>query len=86
MENSLLTTPSHNAVTVEVLSPTAGKGTFEAFEALDLQGVARQTRTKYLQEGVNKIEFRLGSLPTGLYLIRSFNSLNQQGVVRVKKR
>ena len=74
--------PVQDAVTVEVLSPSAGQGTFEV---LDLTGVARQTRTEYLQEGLNKVEFRLGSLPTGIYLIRSVDALNRQGVVKVSK-
>ena len=74
--------PIQDAVTVEVLAPNAGRGTFEV---LDLTGVARQSRTKYLQEGLNEVVFRLGSLPTGVYLIRAIDSLNQQGVVRVSK-
>ncbi len=55
------------------------------FEVLDLQGVARQTQTKYLQEGLNKVQFRLGTLPTGVYLIRAVDALNRQGVVKVSK-
>jgi hypothetical protein len=74
--------PVQDAVTVEVLAPTAGRATFEVF---DMTGVARQKGTKYLQEGLNEVEFQLGSLPSGVYLIRATDSLNHQGVVRVSK-
>ncbi len=74
--------PVQDAVTVEVLSPTAGRGTFEV---LDMSGVARQTRTKYLQKGLNEVVFRLGSLPTGIYLIKAVDALGQQATVRVSK-
>ena len=74
--------PVQDAVTVEVLSPAAGQGTFEV---LDLQGVARQTRTKYLQEGRNEVVFRLGSLPPGVYLIHGVDSSNRRATVKVSK-
>ncbi len=74
--------PVRDAVTVEVLSPSTGRGTFEV---LDMSGVARQTRTKYLQKGLNEVVFRLGSLPAGVYLIRGVDALNRQGVVRVSR-
>ena len=74
--------PVHDAVTVEVLSPSAGQGTFEV---LDMTGVARQSRIKYLEEGLNEVHFRLGKLPAGLYLIRAVDSSNRQGVVKVIK-
>ena len=74
--------PVRDAVTVKVLSPAAGRGTFEV---LDMTGRARQTRTKYLQEGRNEVEFRLGSLPSGVYLIRAVDALNREGTVRVSK-
>ncbi|MPR35346.1 T9SS type A sorting domain-containing protein [Salmonirosea aquatica] len=74
--------PVHDAVTVEVLSPSAGPGTFQI---LDLSGRVRQSRKENLIEGLNEAEFRLGSLPTGIYLIKVIDALNQQGVVRVSK-
>ncbi len=74
--------PVRDAVTVEILSTTAGPGTFEV---LDMQGRARQTRKQDLQEGLNEVEFRLGSLPTGIYLIRAQDALNRQGTVKISK-
>jgi hypothetical protein len=74
--------PVQDAVTVEVLSSVAGTANFEV---LDAAGRARQSRKQDLQEGVNDVVFRLGTLPTGVYLIRSVNALGHQGVVRVNK-
>jgi hypothetical protein len=74
--------PVQDAVTVEVLAPAAGRGTFEV---LDLAGRVRQARTEELEEGLNEVEFRLGSLPTGVYLIKATDAQNRQGVVRVSK-
>ncbi len=74
--------PVQDAVMVEVLSPNAGQGTFEV---LDLTGRVRQSRTENLVEGLNEVEFRLGSLPTGIYLIKAVDALNNKGVVRVSK-
>ncbi len=74
--------PVQDAVTVEVLSPSAGAATFQV---LDLQGRTRQSRTENLIEGRNEIQFRLGALPTGVYLIRIVDALNRQGMVKVKK-
>ncbi|GHB85707.1 T9SS type A sorting domain-containing protein [Persicitalea jodogahamensis] len=74
--------PVADAVTVEVLAPNAGRGTFEV---LDVTGSVRQSRKQDLVEGLNEVEFRLGSLPTGIYMIKVVDALNQQGVVRVSK-
>ncbi len=74
--------PVVDVVTVEVLSPLAGAA---SFQVVDLQGRARQSRTEKLVEGRNEIQFRLGSLPTGIYLIRATDALNNHGVVRVSK-
>ncbi len=74
--------PVQDAVTVEVLSPSAGQGTFEV---LDVSGRVMKSRKQNLIEGLNEVQFRLGSLPTGIYLIRGVDALNHQGVVRVKK-
>ncbi len=74
--------PVRDAVTVEVLAPSAGQSTFEV---LDLTGVARQSRTAYLQEGLNEVELRLGGLPTGIYLIKAVDALGRRGVVKVGK-
>ncbi len=74
--------PAIDAVTVEVLAPTAGAATFEV---LDMAGRARQSRTEQFVEGLNEVPFRLGSLPTGLYLIRAVDALNRQSVVKVSK-
>ncbi len=74
--------PVHDALTLEVLVPTAGAVTFEV---LDVTGRAQQSRTEQLAEGLNEVEFRLGSLPTGIYLIRGVDILNQQSVVKVSK-
>ncbi len=74
--------PVQDAVMVEVLAPTAGRGTFEV---LDMSGRVRQSRTEQLVEGLNEVEFRLGTLPTGIYLIRATDAHNRQGVVKVSK-
>jgi hypothetical protein len=74
--------PVQDAMTLEVLAPNAGGGTFEV---LDLTGRVRQSRQENLIEGLNEVEFRLGSLPTGIYLIRAVDAQNRQGVVRVSK-
>ncbi len=74
--------PVQDAVTLEVLAPNAGRGTFEV---LDVTGRVRQSRQESLVEGLNEVEFRLGSLPTGIYLIKAVDALNNQGVVRVSK-
>ncbi|GHB58143.1 T9SS type A sorting domain-containing protein [Persicitalea jodogahamensis] len=75
--------PVQDAVTLEVLAPNSGPATFEV---LDLTGRTRQSRTETLVEGLNEVEFRLGTLPTGLYLIRTVDALNRTGVVKVSKR
>ena len=79
--------PVQDAVTVEVMSRVAGTATFEV---LDMQGRTRQTRQENLVEGLNEVEFRLGSLPTGMYLIKvsrgdGMDALGQQGVLRISK-
>lgn len=74
--------PVTDAVTVEVLSPAAGAATFEV---LDLTGRPWQSRSQELTEGMNEIKIKLGTLPTGIYLIRVIDALNHQGVVRVSK-
>ena len=55
------------------------------FEVLDVTGRAWQSRLHNLVEGLNQVEFRLGSLPTGNYLIRAIDALGQQATVRVSK-
>ncbi len=72
--------PVQDLVTVEVLAPRAGAVTFEV---LDLQGRPLQQRSEQLTEGLNQVEFRLGTLPTGIYLIQAVDALGQQGVVRI---
>ena len=59
----------------ELFSPNSGQGTFEV---LDLTGRARQSRKQELAKGLNEVEFRLGSLPTGIYLIRALDVRNRQ--------
>lgn len=67
---------------MEVLSRMAGEATFEV---LDVTGCARQSRQQELVEGLNEVKFCLGTLPTGIYLIRAVEALGQQAVVRVSK-
>ncbi|GHB58249.1 hypothetical protein GCM10007390_09670 [Persicitalea jodogahamensis] len=74
--------PVQDAMTLEVLAPSAGPATFEV---LDLTGRTRQSRSENLVEGLNEVGFRLGTLPTGMYLIRAVDALNRQGVVKVSK-
>ncbi|GHB57833.1 SBBP repeat-containing protein [Persicitalea jodogahamensis] len=74
--------PVLDAVTVEVLSRMAGSATFEV---LDVTGRSWQTRTEPLVEGLNELNFRMGSLPTGIYLIKAVDEMNQQSTVRVSK-
>ncbi|GHB58159.1 hypothetical protein GCM10007390_09540 [Persicitalea jodogahamensis] len=74
--------PVQDVVTLDVLAPTAGAATFEV---LDLTGRTRQNRSENLTEGLNQLELRLGTLPTGLYLIRAVDALGRQGVVKVSK-
>ncbi len=74
--------PVQDAVTLEVLAPTAGPATFEV---LDLTGRTRQTRKEVLLKGRNEVVFRLGTLNTGIYLIRATDSANRHGVVRLNK-
>ncbi|MBU1821874.1 MAG: SBBP repeat-containing protein, partial [Bacteroidetes bacterium] len=74
--------PVQDAVTVEVLSRVAGMA---SFEVLDVTGRAQQSRKQELVEGWNEVKFRLGTLSTGIYLIRGVDALGQQGVVRVSK-
>ncbi|GHB53785.1 FG-GAP-like repeat-containing protein [Persicitalea jodogahamensis] len=74
--------PVQDAVTVQVLSPTAGEGTLEV---LDLAGRSWHTQSRELAEGLNEIELRLDSLPTGLYLVRLRDAAGRQAAVRMKK-
>jgi len=74
--------PTLGIVTVELLSPAAGRGTFQVF---DLMGRERQTRSQDLVEGWNEVLFQLGDLPTGTYLIRAVDALNRQTTVWVVK-
>jgi hypothetical protein len=74
--------PVQDVVTVEVLSPSSGEGTFEV---VDLAGLVRQSRQQKLAEGLNEVEFRLGSLPGGVYLIRVIDALGRQGTMRVSR-
>ncbi len=74
--------PVADLVTVQVLAPRAG---YFTFEVLDLTGRARQSSTQQLTEGLNEVEFRLGSLPEGIYLIRTVDALNRLSVVRVSR-
>ncbi len=74
--------PMQDAVTLEVLTPSAGEATFEV---VDLTGRTRQSRNEVLVEGLNEVGLRLGSLPAGLYLIRATDARNRQGVVKVSK-
>ena len=75
--------PVQDAMTLEVLAPNAGIATFGV---LDLTGRTRQSRTENLAEGLNEVEFRLGTLPTGLYLIKATDALGRKGVVKVSKK
>ncbi len=74
--------PVQDAVTVEVLAPNAGVATLQV---LDMSGRTKQSRRENLVEGLNQVEFRLGGLPSGVYLIRAVDALNRQGVVKVSK-
>ncbi len=74
--------PVQDVVTVQVLSPTAGWGTFEV---LDVAGRVRQSRQEHLSEGLNEVKLRLGTLPTGVYLIRCVDEAGQQATVRVSR-
>lgn len=42
-------------------------------------------RRENLVEGLNEVEFRLGTLNTGIYLIRAVDALGQQGAVKISK-
>ncbi len=74
--------PVVDAVTVEVLAPKAGEATLDV---LDVTGRTRQTQRQELSGGLNEVELRLGSLPTGLYLIRLRDAAGRQATVRVNK-
>jgi hypothetical protein len=74
--------PVRDAVTIEVLSPAAGKATFEV---LDVAGQVRQMRSENLNEGMNEVDFRLGKLPSGIYIIRIMDPLNRQKAIRIIK-
>ncbi len=74
--------PVQDELTLEVLAPVAGAATFEV---LDIRGQARQTRRENLLEGKNEIEFRLGTLPAGVYIIRARDKGNMQTAVRIFK-
>ncbi|GHB58187.1 Ig-like domain-containing protein [Persicitalea jodogahamensis] len=74
--------PVQDAMTLEVLAPNAGRATFEV---LDLTGRARKSQQEVLSEGRNEVVFRLGTLPTGVYIIKAVDALNRQGAVRVSK-
>ncbi len=74
--------PAQDAVTVEVLSPTTGPATLDV---VDMTGRTRQSRRESLVEGRNEVELRLGTLPTGLYLIRLRDAAGRQATVRVSK-
>ncbi len=74
--------PVRDAVTVEVLAPAAGVGTFEV---LNLNGRARQSRREVLLEGRNEVVFQLGTLSSGVYLIRATDEASRQATVRVSK-
>ena len=88
-EQSLLTltlkaypNPVQDEVKLAVLVPAAG---IVIFSVLDVTGRERQTRQQALVEGANEVELRLGALPSGIYLIRSIDTLGRQAVVRVNK-
>ncbi len=74
--------PVQDAVTVEVQAPKSGMATFEVF---DLQGRTKQSRRENLLEGRNEVEFRLGALPAGIYLLRVVDAADQSAAVRVSK-
>ncbi len=74
--------PVQDALTVEILSRVVGMATLDV---LDMRGRSVQQLTPLLTEGLNEVKFGLGTLPTGLYLIRAVDALGQQAVVRVSK-
>lgn len=74
--------PVQDLVTVEVLAPRAGTA---HFSVMDVAGRPLQQRSEQLTEGLNEVQFRLGTLPTGIYLIRAVDEESRQGVVRVSK-
>lgn len=74
--------PVQDEVILEVLAPQSGPATFHV---LDLAGRARQSRSESLTEGRNEVEFRLGKLPSGMYLIRVLDGQSNQAAVRVSK-
>ena len=74
--------PVQDLVMLEVRAPQAGPATFEV---LDLTGRTQQSRREELTQGLNEVEFRLGTLPTGTYLIRVLDAQNRQAVERVSK-
>jgi predicted extracellular nuclease len=74
--------PVQDAVKVEVLNPVVGEATFQV---LDMAGRTLQTRKEVLIEGPKEVEFSLGTLPSGIYLIRAVDALGKQGVVRINK-
>ncbi|WP_373511948.1 choice-of-anchor Q domain-containing protein, partial [Persicitalea sp.] len=74
--------PVQDAMTLEVMAPNAGAATFEV---LDLTGRPRQSRTENLVEGLNQVEFRLGTLPTGMYFIKAVDALGRKGAIKVSK-
>ncbi len=74
--------PTTGALTVQVNSPVAGPA---QLDVLDVAGRAVQQRTQQLSEGLNELEFNLGSQTQGTYLIRCRDVLGRQAVVRVQK-
>ncbi len=74
--------PIQNAVRLQVRAPQAGLATFEIF---DLTGRTRQSHQEELTVGMNQVELRLDTLPTGLYMIRAGDGFNRQAAVRFGK-
>ena len=74
--------PTSSTLTLLVNSSVAGMA---EFQVLDVQGRALPQRKQELNMGLTEIEFKLGTLSTGTYLIRGVDALGRQGVVRVNK-
>ncbi len=74
--------PVSDVVTLQVLAPRTGLATFEV---IDLMGRMRQSRNEQLTEGLNQVEIRLGTLPTGIYFIRARDGFNHSAAVRVSR-
>lgn len=72
--------PVHNAVKLEVLYPKVGTATFEALVDIAGRGAAVAAAAHGGRPERSEVEFMLGTLPMGIYLLQSVEALVQPGV------